>query len=404
MSPLHASLWIASAKGAGRPRLHGDLDTDVCVIGGGLAGLTAARLLQRGGLRVAVVEASRLAARDSGHTTAHLTELLDAGYARIAKRFGKANAGLAAASLRAAIVEIERLSAEEEIPCRFSRVPAWRYAETPEEREALDADLAALRDAGFKARFLKDVPLPFPTRGGLRIENQAQFHPREYLVGLSDRVAAAGGRLFEGTRALKIREGNPCAVETARGTITCRSVVVATHAPVSNRFALATTIAMHRTYAVAARVPTPPPPGLYYDSEEPYHYVRAQETSKGVFLVAGGEDHAVGDDNDTASRFASLDRWVKERWRGAEIAYRWSGQVVEPADGLALIGRAPGSRRVWLATGFSGTGMTFGTLAGMIIADGILGRANLFAKLYDTARSKPSAKVALATERDRAGA
>jgi Rieske Fe-S protein len=162
---------------------------------------------------------------------------------------------------------------------------------------------------------------------------------------------------------------------------------------VSSRFALQTKIAPYRTYAVAARGATLPPPGLYYDSQDPYHYTRTQQTSKGTFLVVGGEDHKVGHEHDTVARFAALDRYVKERFPGAEIAYRWSGQIIEPADGLAFIGRAPAARRVWVATGFSGTGMTFGTLAGMMLVDGIVGRDNPFAKLYDATRVKPIAQA-----------
>src|SRR5215208_4338152 len=167
MSPLHASVWIATAKGAGRPRLHGDLETDVCVVGGGIAGLTAARLAQRAGLRVAVIEASRLAARDSGHTTAHLTELLDAGYAAIRSRFGRHGAVLAAASMRAAIEEIARLSEEERIECRFARVPAWRFAATAEEQSGLEEELQAMREAGLKAKLSRELPMPFRAKAAI---------------------------------------------------------------------------------------------------------------------------------------------------------------------------------------------------------------------------------------------
>jgi glycine/D-amino acid oxidase-like deaminating enzyme/nitrite reductase/ring-hydroxylating ferredoxin subunit len=393
MSPLHASVWIATAKGAGRPRLHGDLDTDVCVVGAGIAGLTAARLAQRTGLRVAVIDASRLAARDSGHTTAHLTEILDAGYRTIRSHFGRQGAILAAVSQRAAIERIARMAEEEAIECRLSRVPAFVWARTRADVPGLKEELEAMREAGMKARWVRECPMPDEVAGAIRVEDQAQFHPREYLLGLADRIAADGGRLFEGTRALKMSEGSPCRVETARGTITCREVVVATHAPVSTRFALHTKMAPYRTYAVAAKVASPPPPGLYYDTDAPYHYVRTQETSKGPYLVVGGEDHKVGHDDDTPARLGRLERWVKDRWKGAEIAYRWSGQIWEPADGLAFIGRAPGSKRIWVASAFSGTGMTFGTLAGMIIADGIAGRDNPFAKLYDATRVKPLAQA-----------
>jgi glycine/D-amino acid oxidase-like deaminating enzyme len=386
MSATHASVWIATAKGVGRPRLHGDLETDVCVVGGGIAGLTAARLLQRDGRRVALVEASRLAARDSGHTTAHLTELLDAGYVALRARHGLAAARLAAASQRAAIEAIARLAAEEGIACHLGRVPAIRYADTEAELAVLEEELEAMRAVGLDARRDPDPGLPFGVAGAIRVEDQAEFHPREYLVALADRFSAAGGRAFEGTRALKIREGPRCAVETARGTIECDEVVVATHVPLSARLAERARLVARRTYAFAARLGVAAPRGLFYDSQDPYHYVRAQETSKGAFLVVGGEDHDARQDEDGAARFARLERWAKERWAGAEVAYRWSGQVYEPADGLALIGRAPGARKVWIATGFSGTGMTFGTLAGILIADGIAGRANPWAKLYDPSR------------------
>lgn len=341
-----------------------------------------------------VIDAGRLAARDSGHTTAHLTEMLDRGYVTLRRHFGAKGALMAAVSSRVAIETIERIVAEERIACRHSRVTGWRWAETRAQLEDLEQELEAMQQSGLRATFSREPPLPWPVKGAIRVEEQAQFHPREYLLGLADRIAAAGGQLFEGTRAIKIDEGGDrCTVHTERGAVRCSEVVVATHHPVSSKFALHTKIAPYRTYAVAARVATPLRPGLYYDSEDPYHYVRTQDTSAGTFLIVGGEDHKVGHEEETHARFDALERWTAARFQGAELAYRWSGQVIEPADGLPFIGRAPLSGHVHVATGFSGTGMTFGTVAGLIIADTIAGRENPFAQLFDAGRVKPLAQA-----------
>jgi glycine/D-amino acid oxidase-like deaminating enzyme/nitrite reductase/ring-hydroxylating ferredoxin subunit len=366
---------------------------DVAVVGGGIAGVTAARLLQEGRRRVALLEARRIGAGDTGHTTAHLTELLDAGYATLRSHFGEEGATLAARSQRDAIDRVERFVREDGISCGFSRVPGFRYADVRDEVESLDDELRAMREAGVDAARADVVPLPYPVAAAIRVERQAQLHPVAYLAGMLERFVAAGGLVFEGTRATRISEGEPCTVETPGGAILCRDVVVMTHAPVSSRFALHSKMAPYRTYAVAARLPSLPPPGLYYDSQDPYHYIRTQETSDGTFLVVGGDDHKAGHEEDTRRSYASLEGWVQTRFPGAAIAHRWSGQVWEPADGLAFIGTSSGARHVWVGTGFSGTGMTFGTLAAMIVSDGILGRKSPYARLYDATRVKPLAQA-----------
>lgn len=387
------SLWLDTVSRDPYPPLDRDLDVDVAVVGGGIAGVTAARLLGRAGLRVALVEARRLGDGDTGHTTAHLTQLLDAGYATLRSSFGRSGAALAAVSQRAAIERIADLVLEDDLACGFARVAAYRHAETEEELGPLEEELEAMQEAGLDATLVDRAPLPYPTRAAIRVEDQARFHPLEYVLGLAHRLVAAGGLVFEGTRALRISEGQRCAVETSRGTIRCDHVVVMTHAPVSSRFALHSKMAPYRTYALAAEVPSLPPDALYYDSRDPYHYTRLQETREGTLLVVGGEDHKAGHEEHTSRHHEALERYVHTRWRGARVAARWSGLVWEPADGLAFIGRSSGSERVWVGTGFSGTGMTFGTLAAMIVTDGVLGLENRFAELYDATRVKPFAQA-----------
>ncbi|MFY2556752.1 FAD-dependent oxidoreductase [Corallococcus terminator] len=372
------------------PALAGDLTVDVVVIGGGITGLTTAWLLKRAGKQVAVVEMNRILSGQTGQTTAHLTELLDTPYATLRRDFGEKGARMAASSSRAALEQVATLVEELSLDCDFQRVPAFRYAETVHEWHALEQEFSAARDAGLHVSLTHAVPLPFTVKGALRVEDQALFHPRKYLLGLVDQLIGEGCFLFETTRVKEVHDGAPCRVVTDRGTITAGAVVEATHSPL-NRVLLQTKLAAYRSYAVAGPLDGPLEPAQYYDSREPYHYIRTQSVDGRAYVIVGGEDHKVGAEEDTGQRYASLEAYALKHFPVTQLTYRWSGQVIESADGLPYIGRNAASRNVYVATGFSGTGMTFGTLAGMLISDLILGRQNPHAALYDATRVKPLA-------------
>lgn len=386
----HKSLWTVTTLPRDFPSLSGHLDVDVAIIGGGLTGLTTAWLLKRAGKKVAVLEMHRILSGQTGQTTAHLTELLDTPYTTLARDFGEKGAHLAASSSRAAIEQIASLVETLGIDCGFTRAPAFRYAENERELRELLHEVAAAKQAGLLATFTKEVPLPFPVRGALRVEDQALFHPREYLLGLADRIPGDGCHLFENTKVVDLHDGAPCRVVTERGTVTAQAVVEATTTPL-NRVAMHTKLYPYRSYAVAAPLGGPLEPGQYFDSRDPYHYIRTQQVDSASYVIVGGEDHKVGAEEDTAARFAALEAYTRDRFPVRRITHRWSGQVIEPADGLPYIGRNVGSRHVYVATGFSGTGMTFGTLAGMLLTDLILGNENPYAALYDAGRVKPRA-------------
>ncbi|RKH62871.1 FAD-dependent oxidoreductase [Corallococcus llansteffanensis] len=387
---LHKSLWTVTTPPRDFPRLPGDLAVDVAIIGGGMAGLTTAWLLKRAGKKVAVLEMHRILSGQTGQTTAHLTELLDTPYTTLLQDFGDKGAHLAASSVRAAIEQIASLVESLSIRCGFTRVPGFRYAETERELRELLLEVSAARQVGLLASFTKDVPLPFPVKGALRVEDQALFHPREYLLGLADRIPGDGCHVFENTKVVDLFDGTPCRVVTEHGTVTAQTVVEATTTPL-NRVAMHTKLYPYRTYAVAGPLTGPLEPGQYYDSRDPYHYIRTQQVDGVPYAIVGGEDHKVGAEEDTASCFAALEDYTRKHLPVKDITHRWSGQVIEPADGLPYIGRNVGSRHVYVATGFSGTGMTFGTLAGMLLSDLILGNENPYAALYDAGRVKPRA-------------
>jgi Rieske Fe-S protein len=238
------------------------------------------------------------------------------------------------------------------------------------------------------------VPLPFAVAGALRFDGQAQFHPRRYLLSLALAIPGEGSHVFEKTRVIDIEEGERCRVATASGTVTARDVIVATHSPL-NSVLLQTKVASYRSYVLALRLRTgaEPPAGLFWDTESPYHYLRSQATEEGALLLVGGEDHKTGQEQDTIGRFEALLEFATSRFKVASVAYRWSAQVIEPVDGLPYIGRGHGSKHVFVATGYSGTGMTLGTLAAMMNTDLILGRENPYQSLYDPTRLKAKASI-----------
>ncbi len=388
------SLWIATHRAPAFPPLKSDLAVDVAIVGGGITGLTAATLLRRAGRSVAVIEAGRVAEGVSGFTTAHLTEALDRSYEDLIKDFGEGGTRLAAASGRAALSQIAALVREEGIDCDFTRLPAFQYTEDPKLLPQFEVERKAAARVGVKVSLTHNVPLPFTVAGALRFDRQAQFHPRRYLLPLALAIPGGGSHVFEQTRVVSIEDGTPCRVVTETATVVARDVIVATHAPFDNLL-VQTKIANYRSYVLALRLKpaVEPPVGLFWDTEDPYHYIRSQTTDKGAVLLVGGEDHKTGQDEDTTERFEALLEFASRRFKVESVAYRWSAQVIEPVDGLPYIGRELNSKHVYVATGYSGTGMTLGTLAGMINTDLILGRQNPYQELYDPNRFKPRASI-----------
>jgi glycine/D-amino acid oxidase-like deaminating enzyme/nitrite reductase/ring-hydroxylating ferredoxin subunit len=385
------SLWRATHQVGGFRPLTGNLDADVAVVGGGITGLTAALMLSRAGKRVALLERDTIGSGETGNTTSHLTEAVDGRYPTLIRDYGAEGARLVAQSSRDAIDWIERLVTEAAIDCGFARVPGYLYTEREADLARLADELDAARRAGCAVEWMDQVPLPLKTFGGVKWEGQAQLHATAYLDGLLKEAITQGLQLYENTRVLGVHEDLPCRVETNRGTVRAADVFVAANVPVNNRVLLHTKIAAYRSYAIAAGAPTGFAPGLFWDTADPYHYTRVQEVDGMQYLIVGGEDHRTGEKVDTEACYERLTTYAQKRFNILGPEFRWSGQIIEPADGLPFIGRNSAAQRVYVATGYSGNGMTFGTLAGMIVSDLILGRANPYATLYDATRIKARA-------------
>jgi glycine/D-amino acid oxidase-like deaminating enzyme/nitrite reductase/ring-hydroxylating ferredoxin subunit len=412
-------LWSVGVDIPAQPPLAADESADVCVIGAGIAGLTTAYSLAMIGKKVIVLDDGVIAGGETERTTAHLVNVLDDRYFELERLHGEEGARLAAESHSAAIDRIERIVAEESISCDFERLDGYLFMPPGGDMKYLERELAAAQRAGLRdTAFVARAPLVgFDTGPSLRFRRQAQFHPLKYVAGLARAILERGGRIFTGTHAEAIRDGAPAIVETSGGSVTAGSVVVATNSPINERIGVHTKQAAYRTYVIGARVLHGlVPRALYWDVCQessgrckpgaPYHYVRlvghlnSHEQSPYDVLVIGGEDHKTGQADDAEARYGNLESWARRRFPMMdEIEYRWSGQVLEPADSLAFIGRDPtGQKNVFIVTGDSGNGMTHGTIAGMLLADLITGRENPWAKLYDPSRLRLRAVPEVAKE------
>ncbi|HEX7669580.1 MAG TPA: FAD-dependent oxidoreductase [Polyangiaceae bacterium] len=384
------SLWMNETARARFPALGTEpVNVDVIVVGGGITGVTTALLLKEAGQRVALLEAAQVGAGVTSGTTAHLTEALDTRFHEVESKFGREGASLCAESGRLAIEQIASLVESYSIDCEFERLPGYLFATDPEQREELERERAACERIGLRVESATP-DLPLPVVAALRFENQGQFHPVAYVSALARTIPGNGSHLYEGTRVIAVEDGEPCRVYTGDGSVlSAPRVVLATHSPL-NRVLLQTKIAAYRSYVISGPVKAAPQ-GLYWDLADPYHYIRRARVGDAVHLVVGGEDHKTGKDPEPGA-FERLLSFA-EPFGLTEATRRWSAQVVEPADGLPFIGRNAASEHVYVATGFSGNGMTFGTLAAIILTDACVGKKSRFADLYEATRVKPVASL-----------
>jgi glycine/D-amino acid oxidase-like deaminating enzyme/nitrite reductase/ring-hydroxylating ferredoxin subunit len=385
------SYWIDSTELTSFPAVPGDIDVEVAVIGGGIAGLSTAWELTRAGARVAVLEAGRIAAGVSGYTTAKLTAQHGLIYAHLRSAFGSEAAQLYASSQLAAIERVDEITRELGIDSQLERRPAYTYL-SAERRGEVEAEVEAATQAGLPAALVTQTNLPYAVGAAIRMEGQAQFHPRRYLLGLAEDLHARGAKVFEQTRVVELDQGRPCRVRTASGaTITARDVVVATHYPIFDRAELFLRLAPYRELVVAAEIDAgQDPDGMYLTPEERTRSVRTAAYAEGRrLLIVTGEKFRAGTPGVT-DRLATLARWTRDRFKVDQIAYTWAAQDNSTTDRVPYIGRLhPGAEHAWVATGFNAWGMTTGVMAGRLLAARIGGETPPWSDLYDPRRLHP---------------
>src|SRR5258707_1687253 len=387
-------VWIDDTSIRKFPKLQRNINVDVLVVGAGVTGITTAYLLKKAGSTVALIDRERVASIDTGHTTAHVTYVTDVGLQQLVRNFGKDHAQAAWDAGAAAIDEIERIVKEEGSDCEFTRVPAYLHVRvdgySKKEASSLkkEADLAA--KLGFDAVYLNSAP--YFNLPAVRFSNQAKFHPRKYLRSLISKIPASGSHVFEKSAATEFDAKNR-RVKVNRNWISFDRVVMATNNPLLGLASMTagtlfqTKLSLYTSYVLGARVPIGTiPEAVFWDTREPYDYLRIDKRSGFDYVVFGGEDHKTGQKRNTKTAYARLLARLKKIIPQARVDHRWSGQIISTPDGLPYIGE--NEERQFLATGYCGKGITFGIIATMMARDWTAGRKNPWRDLFAVNRKK----------------
>jgi glycine/D-amino acid oxidase-like deaminating enzyme/nitrite reductase/ring-hydroxylating ferredoxin subunit len=385
----NGTYWNATARSPGFPALSGDVSVDVAIIGGGIVGVTTARLLKDRGLTVAVVEARRIGRQVTGKSTAKMSSQHGAShYQTLEKKFGEDRARLYAEAQEAGIRRISELAARHRIEADIEPMPAFVYTLDESYVSQLEKEVEVAKKLGLPASLTRDTGLPFDVLQAMRWDGQAQFHPVKYVAGLAATIPGDGCHVFEDSRAI---DYEPTRVVTDRGTVSARHVVMATHLPLGQVGLYYATNHPHAEPVIAAPIGRIPP-GMYKNAEEPGRSIRTHKGADGrAYAVAAGSPYKPGRPDDERESLAGVERWLTENFDAGPIEYRWINEDYSPMDGAPFIGWSSRSDGYLVATGFDAWGISNGTVAAEIIADLAAGKENRWLEVFDATRVKPIA-------------
>lgn len=392
MTTTSRSIWRRRPRPSYATELAEQTIVDVCVVGAGMAGLSVAYELSRQGARVAVVDQGVVGGGETGQTSAHLTNALDDRFYSLERRHGTDSARLAGASHATAIDLIESNIRTLGIECDFERVNGYLFAGPGRPDDELDKELEAAQRAGVDVERVASAPLPFGTGPSLRFPRQARFEPLAYLDGLARAIVTAGNTIHTDAHAIGVEKGAIAAVHVmldGHRSVHARAVVDATNAAFTSNVRIPLRQAAYRTYLITVEITSESvTDALFWDTGDPYHYLRVARDADGRdLLLVGGEDHRVGQESHPSERWNALERWIRERMIVGSVVDRWSGQIMEPADGLAFVGKSPDSDDVYIVSGDSGHGLTHSVIASVVIPELLAGHDHPWSSLYEPRRS-----------------
>ncbi len=393
---MNESFWISSTPETNYPALTDDLKVDVVIIGGGMTGISSAYLLAEEGLKVALLEADRILLGTTAHTTAKLTSQHGLIYAQTKQQMGAEKARQYAEANETAIKFVADLIDEKKIECDFSWQSAYVYTQSDDYIQKLQDEQIVASELGIKAYYQNELALPITIKGALRFDNQAQFHPRKYLLALATMIGEKGGSIFEQSRVVDIQGEGPYSVITDDGKkVTARVVIMASHYPCHNFPELYfTRLYQERAYAVVAKAKEAFPGGMYINAETPTRSLRSLPTPDGERILIVGEKHKVGHGKDLSQHYNNLMDFAHELFTVEDFPYRWSTQDCTTLDDIPYVGQMTTDRsNLYIATGYRKWGMTNSTVGGLILRDLIVKGESPWQEVYNPSRFNVASAV-----------
>lgn len=378
-----STFWLENCPGTNFPILKSGLNVDVVVLGGGIVGVTTAKLLKEEGFKVALIEADRIVKEVTVGTTAKISVAPNMIYSGLISNLGRSKAQMFADANIESLEKMAEIIEGEDIDCDFHRLPIYIYSESYENLDIIKDEFEAAKSLGLPVSYTEDIPLPFKTGPGIKYNNQAQFHPRKYLLGLINDLNSDANYVFEKTRVITIKEGDKKEIITNHGPILADKVVIATHTPVYDPDNLKNHLHHGRSYVLGLYLTDDFPDGMFVDFD-PLHTYRSTPTEKGKLVIIAGE-HSPIDVKDKNIYYRHLEKYARQHLNVKSLEFRWSGADAATDDGLPIIGMAS-QEGIYVSTGLGFWGMINGTTAAMVNSDLISGKKNRYVEIFNPLR------------------
>jgi len=371
------SVWEKSAPQVSFKTLNGNKNTDVLIVGGGIAGILCAYKLKNAGVECMLAEAKEICQGVTKNTTAKITLGHGLIYDKLTKRFGEDRARLYAQAQSDAVKEYARLC--QDIDCDYETRCNYVYSLT--ERKNIEKEVAALNRLGVNAELSDAAELPFSVAGAVCVKDQAQFNPLKFLFGIAKDLP-----IYDHT---KVTELMPHKARTNCGDISYKKLIVATHFPMLNKHGLyALKLYQHRSYVIALKN-AHKINGMYVDESDTGMSFR----SYGDLLLLGGGGHRTGKQGGC---WQELEDFAEKHYKDAEIVSKWATQDCITLDGIPYIGQyAKSAHDVFVATGFNKWGITNSMVAADILCDLICEKKNPYAEVFSPSRTVMRPQLAI---------
>ena len=387
------SYWISSTEDTNYPTLEQNIEVDIAIVGGGIVGIGTAYQLQSSGMKIALLEGNKIAEGTTGHTTGKITSQHNLIYSRLIREFGKNQAQQYATANELAIKEIKKIADENNIDCQYRTQPAYVYTQDETYVQQIKDEVEAAKSLGIMASYVEEIPFSMDIKAGVRFDNQAQFHPRRFLLPLAKLIHSAGVEIYEHSRVVKLdekKDGKYALTTDGNYSVTAKIVVIASHYPFYNKLdAYFARISQSRTYAIVVKAKEKFPEGVFINAEYPNRSFRELSASSGQYILVVGESHPTGHGHDTKIHYEALIDFANSLFTVEDIPYRWSTQDCIAVDGVPYIGRfSPEMPNLYIATAFGKWGITNGLVSSILLRNLIVNGSSPWEEIYNPSRNK----------------